>query len=380
MTENILLLGAGAYYKKCIASAREVGYRVICIDRDPQALAQDAADEFYPVDFSHNEEVLALAREKNIRAIVPLNDYGVQTAAYVAKHLGLKGISEESAHRVTDKYEMRLCWQQAQLPNPEFQLVADLNEAKAFAERVGFPVIFKPANSLGGGSRGVQTAHSIDDIETAFHFAQSVYANDSRVLIEQCVHGIEHSAEVVVVNGIPHVITVSDKVKTPYPYRVDEQVIYPTCISGAKKEKLDDVICQAVQAVGITIGAAHIELCSTENGPVLFEIGARCGGGATADPIVPYVTGYSYFQNIVRLLAGETIPLPDEISAQQACIYGFFTVENQHAFKDANRGDFVDWEIFPRDTQPALTRQGGDRLGYYIYNGTPTELSQQSSI
>lgn len=381
MPENILILGAGPYYKNCIASAKHTGYRVICIDRDPNALGQSAADAFFPVDFSNKQAVLEFAKEHQVRAIVPLNDYGVQTAAFVSKMLGLNGISEQAALRVTDKYEMRQCWEQAGLPNPAFRLVASADEARGFAEEYGFPIIFKPANSLGGGSRGVQTAHTHTEIETAFTFAQSVYA-DARVLVEECVSGVEHSAEVIVIDGEPHVITAADKVKTPYPYRVDEQVIYPTRISVDQRQALDQVIRDAVKAVGITTGAAHIELCTTEKGPILFEMGARCGGGATADPITSCVTGYPYFQNVVRILAGECVEPPNATQAQKPCIYGFFTVENQSQFGPIENNptlqkQFLDWDIFPRDTQPILTRQGSDRLGYYIYQGTPESLESR---
>jgi biotin carboxylase len=373
-TAPILLLGAGPYYQTCIAATRALGYHVICIDRDPNAAGQKAANEFYSIDFSQKEAVLDFAQSRSIQAIVPLNDYGVPTAAFVSQRLGLPGITETAARQVTDKYAMRQAWDAAGLPNPRFQLVENLAQAQQAAQAIGFPVIFKPANSLGGGSRGVQTAHHPEEVPSAYQFASSVYAGDARVLVEACVQGVEHSAEVVVIDQVPYVVAISDKVKTPYPYRVDEQVVYPTAIQGPALSTLKQTIVEAVRAVGITVGAAHVELCSTADGPVLFEIGARCGGGATADPIVASVAQYPYFQTVIQLLSGESPAPPDPQTVPRPCIYGFFTVENQHRFRGADPALFLELEWFEKDPLPAQTRQGGDRLGYYIYNGTPADL------
>jgi hypothetical protein len=145
--------------------------------------------------------------------------------------------------------------------------------------------------------------------------------------------------------------------------------------------RLQEVLLSAVQAVGINVGAAHIEACTTANGPVLFELGARCGGGATADPIVPYVSGYPYFENVIRLLTGDLIEPPEAFSSgQRDCIYGFFTVENREMDRLVKTQDFIDWEVFSRENLPDRTRQGGDRLGYYIYQGNVSDLPLKEEL
>lgn len=376
MNKKILILGAGKYYRNCILSAKNTGYHIVCVDKDPQALAQHAADEFHVIDFSQKDTILAFAQERQVDAIIPLNDYGVKTAAYVSSQLGLPGIGEEAAEIATNKYLMREAWQRHGLPNPRYQMVDSQEESLAFAESIGYPVIFKPANSLGGGSRGVQTAHSPKEVKSAYEFARSAYT-DQQVLIEECVNGIEHSAEVLTMNGETFLITVSDKVKTPYPYRVDEKVVYPTQVSGKDLTLLHETIVNAVKALGITVGAAHVEACTTPNGPVLFELGARCGGGSTADPITTYVTGYPYFENLVHLLSGENVTQPPAFlpASQNNCIYGFFTTENQEHTHLLKNNQFVDWELFTTQETTQVTRQGSDRLGYYIFKGSPKELT-----
>lgn len=383
MKKRVLLLGAGKFYRPCISSVRSLGYEVICIDRDPHALAQDVCDAFYPVDFCQNEEVLALCRTLKVGGIVPLNDYGVETAAFVSQQLGLPGISMEAAQTATDKYRMREAWKRANVPNPAYCLVHSLQEAQDAMDRIGTPVILKPANSKGGGSRGVQMVNEPSELPEAFGFAGAAY-QDNMILLEKCVTGIEHSAEVIIIDGKPHVITISDKVKSPYPYRVDEKVVYPTQVRGKALNALVDAIERAVMAAGLsTTGSAHVEACSTSDGPILFELGARCGGGATPHPITSYVSGYAYFENVIRLLSGDMAlaPSPFVPEEQNPCIYGFFSVENQEDKLLQHDNRFLDWQLFTeKQERPLQTRQGSDRLGYYIFKGRPEELPRKKAF
>ena len=48
-------------------------------------------------DIVDKQAVLELARNHKVSAVIPINDYGVVTAAYVTTQLGLKGISPDTA-------------------------------------------------------------------------------------------------------------------------------------------------------------------------------------------------------------------------------------------------------------------------------------------
>ena len=75
-------------------------------------------------------------------------------------------------------------------------------------------------------------------------------------------------------------------------------------------QALKQTIIDSVIALGIMNGAAHVELASTKSGFILFELGARCGGGGTPEPIVHYATGVNQFVELVRILAGDEPKTP----------------------------------------------------------------------
>jgi len=378
MGDRLLVFPAGASYVGNLRAARRAGYKVITIDRDPAAPGFAVADHAEAVDITDVNGVLRVAREQNVAGIVPLNDYAVPTAARVAEMLSLVGLDPTVAEVCTNKASMRREWAEAGLPQPEFALVESLEEAERVVERIGLPVICKPAVSTGGGSRGVSVVDDQSRLAEAVEFAQSPYDDDG-VLIEAQVIGSEHSVEVVIHDGDASALVVSDKEKTPEPYRVDKSVIYPTSLNDSTRGTVERICEDATTALNIDDGAAHVELGVTADGPRLFELGARCGGGATAEPIVRAVTGIDYFVQLCHLYAdedvGEWIPC-----RQYGAVYRFLTPEPGTLESVKGVEEVLSWEgvldcrvyLSPGDNISPV-RVGGDRTGAVITNAPSRE-------
>jgi biotin carboxylase len=149
----------------------------------------------------------------------------------------------------------------------------------------------------------VQLIGENTDMKRVYDYSNGFY-KDNSLLVEKFVTGLEHSVEVIVYNGKSHIIAISDKVKSPLPYRVDDTILYPTLETGQRLTQLKDAVSRSIASIGITEGIAHVELSITEDGPVLFEIGARCGGGAPA-PLVPFLSGVEEFKEAVRIALGQ---------------------------------------------------------------------------
>lgn len=370
----VLILGGARYYLKAIEAAKELGVRVCVVDRDCNAPAAKAADVFRAIDTTDTKEVLALARRERINGIVALNDYSVPTAAHVAHTLGLPGIPPEVAANAVNKHAMRILWRDRGVPSARFRAAWTIKEAKEAAEAIGWPVVLKPSWSLGGASRGVSLANGPEDLERAWNFAES-FRHDDSVLVEERLIGSEHSAETLTWNGETHVVAIGDKVKTDPPYRVDKSVIYPTLLRGTAFEQACETIRDAVRALGITHGAAHVEFCVTSQGAKLFEIGARCGGGGTPAPIVPYVTGIEMFKKVILLSIG--LPVGDITpTVRRGCTYHFLTpragvVREVFGLEAVRRTEgILDCDVFvaPGDRLSDV-RIGTERAGFIIAGG-----------
>jgi biotin carboxylase len=375
-----MILGASRYYIRCIRAARRLGLRAVVLDRDPAAPGLALADTPLAVDITDIPAAVDAARRLRVDAVVALNDFGVPTAAAVAQALGLPGLRPGAAANATDKARMRTLWAAAGVPSAEFEVVRTLDGLEAAARRLGLPLVVKPADSRGGGSRGVRMVRAMRELPEAFAFAGSFY-DDPRIVAEQCLRGSEHSLETFTFEGRTHVLAIGDKEKTPEPYRVDRSVIYPTALAPGPREAACAAARDAVRALGIDHGPAHVELCVTARGPRLFEVGARCGGGGTPDPIVPYVTGVDVFAAVLDLALGRA-PRSLEPTRSRGCVYRFLTpapgvVRRVAGLEEVRAWEGVlDCEVFPGpgDTVRPV-RVGADRAGFVIAGGADRQAA-----
>lgn len=379
-SRTVLVLGAAQHQAFTIAAIKAMGCRVVAIDRNPDAPSRAMADVFEAVDITNSQSAIEVARRHAIDAIVPLSDYGVQTAADVAAALGLRGNSPEVARNATSKARMREIWEREGVPSARFRVVRDLEVAvKAARELDSWPLIFKPADSRGGGSRGISKVNGPSEVTAAFEFAQSFYENKD-VVIEEFLEGTEHSLELVAEPGGRFtVLAISDKEKTPPPYRVDKSVIYPTRFRDREAERIGEVAILATRALGIEIGAVHVELCSTATGPRLFELGARFGGGHTPHPIVSFLTGVNEIAAVTALLLGED-PGPISPRRTAGAVYRFLTpppgkLESIRGVDEVRRWEGVlDCGVWVGPgSQVHPVRTGGDRAGYIVTGGDDRE-------
>ncbi|MFX0210362.1 MAG: hypothetical protein ACFFDT_30565, partial [Candidatus Hodarchaeota archaeon] len=82
---TLLILGASQYYIPRIKTAESMGLKTVVIDRNRHAEGRQYASVFEPVDFSDIETSIKIARKYEVDGVIPLNDYGVPTAAAICK-------------------------------------------------------------------------------------------------------------------------------------------------------------------------------------------------------------------------------------------------------------------------------------------------------
>ena len=340
----------------------------------------DVRGEF---DFRDVDSGLALAKAEGVRAIIPTHDRGVVPAALISRSLGLRGPSPEAATIATSKKLMRNAWMDAGLPSPRIELATNENEFKKAVAEIGLPAICKPTDDVGGGSRGIQHIDAATDLSQAYRFAVS-FSGSPEVLVEPFFEGVEHSVEVLMRNGEGVALMVSDKVKSPLPYRVDKSVVYPTILNGAQLENVRRVSIAAAKAVGLVDGAAHVELCTLPDGSQrLFEIGLRCGGGATPHPIAELVSGVNEIVEYAEILVGNG---SRDITPKHShgAVFHFITarpgkLKTVAGFgKAASMPGIIEAYLTakPGDTVREL-RTSADRLGYFV-SAAPTGAEAHS--
>jgi biotin carboxylase len=311
---TVLFVGAGRHQRRAIRRARELGLRVIAVDRNPDALGLGEADEAEVVDFMDVAAVSDVGRRHAVDGVLTVSaDRAVPVVAAVADALGLPGIGTETAHLMTHKVAMRRRLAEAGVPQPRFAAARSLHEGYAAVETVGFPAVLKPADS--GGQRGVFRLDSIDDLEAHLHTALAESPTEETI-IESYHEGIELNGLAIARGGSVTPLTLSDRLRPPgIGFGVGWIHVYPSRLFADPLVEAEQAAVSAVHALGLRDGIAFPQLIVGEDDHAyLVECAARIPGGQMAD-LAWHAVGVDLVE--IALRQALDLEVPDELVTPQ---------------------------------------------------------------
>ncbi len=224
--KKILIIGSGpiiigqaaefdyAGTQACLA-LKEEGYEVVLCNSNPATIMTDTsiADKVYmePLTLEYVAKILRYERPD---AIVP--GIGGQTGLNLAMQLEKKGIlkecnvellgtSSESIERAEDRELFKELCQSIGEPTIPSEITYNLEEAKKAAKRIGYPVVLRPAFTLGGTGGGfAYNEEELVEIGTNAFKLSPVH----QVLIEKSVKGYKEIEFEVMRDSNDHAITI----------------------------------------------------------------------------------------------------------------------------------------------------------------------------
>ncbi len=303
--KRLLLLGGPVFQKPVVERAKSMGLYVGVADIRPDAPAAALADEFFQESIRDYDAMLKVARRFGPDAIAcGTCDTPVVTAARLCEALGLPGLSVQTALNATDKVRMIECFAREGVAHPAYA-VAGKGELEGFEPQIPYPLIVKPTDNAGG--RGVGLVRSREELADALAAASAAGVSGD-VMIEECMTGPEVSVEVIVADGVPHVLQVTDKLTSGAPHFFEVGHCQPTSLGAVEREAISALARAAVLAVGLVNSAAHVEIKLTPDGPKMVELGARLGAEwITSYLIGGSVTGIDMTECMIRLALGEKL-------------------------------------------------------------------------
>lgn len=252
--------------------------------------------------------VVELARGNRIAGVLSSSEYYVATAAELAGRLGLPGQSAAAVRACRDKGAQRRLLLAAGVPGPGFAVAGEVRAARAAADALGPPVVVKPVH--GSGSVGVKLC---TDAAGAGEHARVLLASSVNerglpqpraVLVESHLSGDEFSVELF---GGRAILTVAKHLGNP-PAFVETGHDLPASLPPRRERELTRCAEEAVAALGLDWGAAHVELRMDGEGPRIIEVNPRLAGGMIPE-LVRRSLGVDLVEAQVRAALGDPVDL-----------------------------------------------------------------------
>ena len=224
--KKILIIGSGpivigqaaefdyAGTQACLA-LKEEGYEVVLCNSNPATIMTDTtiADKVYmePLTLEYIAKILRYERPD---AIVP--GIGGQTGLNLAMQLEKKGVlkecgvellgtSSESIERAEDRELFKELCQSIGEPTIPSEITYNIEEAKAAATQIGYPVVLRPAFTLGGTGGGfAENEKELEEVGLNAFKLSPVH----QVLIEKSVKGYKEIEFEVMRDSKDHAITI----------------------------------------------------------------------------------------------------------------------------------------------------------------------------
>lgn len=305
--KKVLVIGAGFLQSFVIQKAKQMGYCVLTVDADPNAIGFKYADEYAVINIVDEEACLNYARIKEIDGVLTAaTDYGVLTAAYIAQEMELPGLKYEVAQLIKNKYKVRRTLQEngADDSAQAFE-VDELSNLDKLSEIIHYPVMVKPCD--GSGSRGANRVNCSSDFSEACRVAMKSSLTHKAV-IESFVVGNEYGAESLVVNGEVFVLSIIRKWMTQPPYYAELGHAIPTDLPKDVEDHAVECVKKALKALGVNHGSVNMDLIISPNGEVhIIDVGARMGGNMIGPCVIPYGTGVEYIEQMLRVAVGDPV-------------------------------------------------------------------------
>ncbi|MDZ8189550.1 MAG: ATP-grasp domain-containing protein [Nostoc sp. ChiSLP02] len=304
---NVLCIGAGIEQIPVIEIAQKMGLKVTAVDENSKAGGLQIADRGMVMDLRNTAKAIALARELNIRCVLPVPLGAIlTTVGAVNDALGLKGISEAAAKLCTDKLLTRKVLAEGGLATPEFAEATDEESLLKAAEKIGYPVVAKPR--YGSGSQGVFVARDKAEFLRwlPWHLQQrQKYKESGKSLVEKCIQGLEVGVDSVVVNNYHSLIVIRDKEITELPFRLGKGLLSPSILPSLTQQKIAETLSKACSILGFKNCLVNADIIVDRSGePIVIEITGRPAGFNILAKMIPAVIGVSPILELINFSLG----------------------------------------------------------------------------
>src|SRR3989338_203038 len=303
---------------------KEEGYEVILFNSNPATIMTDPefADRTY-IEPITPEFVRAIIEKERPDALLPT--MGGQTSLNIAVQLAKNGILKEynveligaklpAIELAEDRELFKNKMQEIGLEVPKSYIAKSKSDGIYLANEIGYPVILRPAFTLGGTGGGI--AYNQDELEAMLDKALEM-SPIHQVLLEESVAGWKEF-ELEVMRDLKDNVVIICSIENLDPMRIhtgDSITLAPAqTLTDKEYQYLRDASIKIIRAIGVETGGSNIQFAvNQENGKmVVIEMNPRV---SRSSALVSKATGFPIAKIAAKLAVGFTLDeIPNDIT------------------------------------------------------------------
>ncbi len=321
MFKKVLIANRGEIALRVIRACRELGLETVAVysEADRESLHVRFADDDVCIgpppsrsSYLKISHIIAAAEITGADAIHPGYGFLAENAEFAdtckASNITFIGPTGDQIRQMGDKATARRLAAEAGVPTVPGSpgTIDDPDEALAFAQSIGFPVIIKA--TAGGGGKGMRIAHDAEQFPQLFGLAQNealAAFNNGAVYVEKYIQHPRHVEIQVMGDSFQKIVHLGERdcsVQRRHQKLIEESP------SPALTADLRDRMGRAAVALAANIGyigAGTLEFLLDTDGQFYFmEMNTRI---QVEHPVTEMVTSFDLVKEQIRVAAGERI-------------------------------------------------------------------------
>ncbi|MCM8762067.1 MAG: carbamoyl-phosphate synthase large subunit, partial [Candidatus Omnitrophica bacterium] len=309
-------------------SLMEEGYNIVLVNSNPATIMTDPqmADSIYLEPLTIDVLAKIIAKESPDALLPTLGGQtGLNLATFLAKEgvldkygVEVIGANIEAIARAEDRELFKKAMIEIGLKVPDSALAYNFKEGLEIGEKMGFPLILRPAYTLGG--TGGSVAYNMEEFEKKLEFALDT-SPIHEVLIEQSVLGWKE-IEFEVMRDIEDnaiIVTSMENVDPMGLHTGDSIVVAPAqTLSTREYENLVELSKRVIRKIGVNGGANIQYAVNPENGDVvIIEVNPRV---SRSSALASKATGFPIARIATKLAVGYTLDeIKNQITGKTTC-------------------------------------------------------------
>jgi len=307
-------IGQGIEFDYCCVHAalamREDGYETIMVNCNPETVSTDydTSDRLYFEPLTLEDVLEVVAVEKPIGVIV---QYGGQTPLKLAHGLEKNGVpiigtTPDMIDMAEDRARFQAMLRELNLKQPPNRTASNVADAVAGAEEIGYPLVMRPSNVLGG--RAMEIIHAQPDLERYMRDAEEMsktYPERMPILLDRFLNdAIEVDVDAVSDGKQVIIGGIMEHIEQAGVHSGDSACSLPPYSLSAKlQDELRRQTVAMAKSLNV-VGLMNVQFAIQGETVYVLEVNPR------ASRTVPYVskaTGVPLAKIAARCMAGQTL-------------------------------------------------------------------------